>query len=105
MNIFVGNMAREMKKDELHKIFSDFGEVDSVTVLIDRIQGEWKAFGFVDMPNVEQAKEAISNLNGREYLGKKLQVHEARYRTRDRRTNGRKGGRRYTDQPEYQPVK
>lgn len=100
MNIFVGNMLRDTKKDDLQNIFLAFGAVESVTILIDRIKGEWKAFGFVDMPNLEEAQKAMSELDGREYQGNKLIVHEARYRTNDRRNNGRKGGRRYTDEIE-----
>lgn len=100
MNIFVGNMLRDMTKEELQQLFSQFGEVDSVTILIDRIRGEWKAFGFVDMPNLDDAKKAMEALDGKDIQGKNLIVHEARYRTKDRRNNGRAGGRRFTDPDE-----
>ncbi len=97
MNIFIGNMDREVKKEELHKLFKEYGKVDSVTILIDRIKGEWKAFAFVDMPNVEEGLKAIKELDGHEFQRKKLIVHEARRSTRDRRNNGRGGGRRIID--------
>ena len=100
MNIFVGNMTREVKKENLQELFKDFGQIDSVTVLIDRIDGEWKAFGFVEMPNEDEALSAIETLDGKEYLGKLLRVHQARFRTEDRRKPRRQGGRRHTDLPE-----
>ena len=100
MNIFVGNMTREVKKENLENIFKEFGIVESVTVLIDRINGEWKAFGFVEMPDEKEACKAIENLNGQEYYGQPLIVHQARFHNDDRRSTGRSGGRRHTDLPE-----
>ncbi len=97
MNIFVGNMSREVKKENLQDLFKDFGQIDSVTVLIDRIDGEWKAFSFVEMPNENEALDAIEALDGNDYLGQLLIVHQARFRTEDRREKGRYGGRRHTD--------
>ena len=100
MNIFVGNMTREVKKENLENIFKEYGLVESVTILIDRIDGEWKAFGFVEMPDEKEAENAVENLNGKEYFGHPLTVHQARFRTEDRRIPGRFGGRRHTDLPE-----
>ncbi len=100
MNIFVGNMTREVKKENLENIFKEYGLVESITILIDRINGEWKAFGFVEMPDEKEAEKAIEGLNGKEYFGHPLTVHQARFRTEDRRIAGRFGGRRHTDLPE-----
>ena len=97
MNIFVGNMNRDVTKDILEKEFLDYGEVETVTILIDRINGEWKAFGFVEMPNREEAFNAICALDEKVFFGKNLVVHEARYRSDDRRTASRVGGRRHSD--------
>jgi len=97
MNIFVGNMNRDITKDNLENEFRKFGNVETVTILIDRINGEWKAFGFVEMPVREEAFKAISAMDGKEFLGKDLVVHEARYRSDDRRNTTRFGGRRHTD--------
>ncbi len=100
MNIFVGNMTREVTKEGLYEVFQEFGTVESVTILIDRINGMWKAFGFVEMPNENEAKKAIKNIDGREFLGQYLSVHEARFHSIDRRLAYRQGGRRHTDLPE-----
>lgn len=100
MNLFVGNLIRDIRKEELHELFKQYGRLDSITILIDRIQGEWQAFGFVDMPNPEEAKKAIQNLNKYNFHDKNLIVHEARIRTIDRRSNGRGGGRRFSDSSE-----
>ena len=94
MNIFVGNMMRDVTKDGLQAVFEEFGSVETVTILIDRINGEWKAFGFVEMPNQSEAIKAIQSMDGKDLLGKNLVVHEARYRAEDRRVITRKGGRR-----------
>lgn len=105
MNIFVGNMTREVTKEGLQDVFQEFGNVESVTILIDRINGVWKAFGFIDMPNENEAKQAVKNINGREFLGQYLSVHEARFRPIDRRLAYRQGGRRHTDLPELNKEK
>ena len=100
MKIFVGNMTRDVGKETLKTLFSDYGEVIEVTVLIDKINGEWKAFAFVDMPNEDEAWEAISTLDNKEHFGLVLNVHQARFRNKDRRGSHRQGGRRQSDLPE-----
>ncbi|MDP8267624.1 MAG: hypothetical protein P9L97_02735 [Candidatus Tenebribacter davisii] len=100
MKIFVGNMTRDIGKDTLLTLFSDYGTVEDVTVLIDRINGEWKAFAFVEMPNENEAWEAISALDSKEHFGHVLCVHQARFQNNDRRDNRRFGGRRHSDLPE-----
>jgi len=100
MKIFVGNMTRDVGKETLRSLFSDYGLVKAVNVLIDRINGEWKAFAFVDMPNESEAWDAITALDNKEHFGNVLSVHQARYRNSDRRGISRRGGRRYNDLPE-----
>lgn len=100
MKIFVGNMTRDVGKETLKALFSDYGEVTSINVLIDRIDGEWKAFAFIDMPNENEAWDAISALDNKEHFGHVLTVHQARFRYDDRRDTIRQGGRRQTDLPE-----
>jgi cold-inducible RNA-binding protein len=100
MNIFVGNMIRDITKENLKLVFEEYGKVENVTILIDRINGEWKAFGFVEMPNQKEAYKAIQLMDGKELLGRNLVVHEARYRTEDRRNIIRKGGRRHLEEGE-----
>ncbi len=81
MNIYAGNLAREVTEDELKKAFEEFGEVESVNIIKDKYSGDPKGFGFVQMPSKEEGQSAIDNLNGKELQGKPLNVNEARPRT------------------------
>ena len=78
MNIYVGNMSYDILENELRDIFTPFGEVSSVKIISDRDTGRPKGFGFVEMPNQEEAQNAISNLNDKEVKGRSLKVNEAR---------------------------
>jgi RNA recognition motif-containing protein len=81
MNLFVGNINKTVKDDALRALFSEFGEVTSVKILIDKSTGESKGFGFVEMPNEHQAHEAIGKLTNAEFFGRKLSVSKARPKT------------------------
>lgn len=97
MNIYVGNLAYAMSEDDLRQAFEAFGKVDSAVIIKDKFSGQSKGFGFVEMPAAEEARSAISGLNGKELKGRTLNVNEARPRA-DRRPGGgggRGGGRRY----------
>jgi RNA recognition motif-containing protein len=80
MNIYVGNLAREASEDDLRAIFAEFGQVNRVTILKDRLSGEPRGFGFVEMSSPEEAKAAIEGANGRQLKGQSLRVNEARPR-------------------------
>lgn len=80
MNIYIGNISYSVDEQELEQIFSEFGEVSSAKIIIDRVTGRSKGFGFVEMPNNEEGQQAIDNLEGREVNGRKLRVNEARPR-------------------------
>ena len=80
MRIYVGNLAREANDDDLMQAFTPFGEVASVTVIKDRMSGESKGFGFVEMPTKAEADSAISGLNGKEMKGRSIKVNEAQPR-------------------------
>ena len=80
MNIYVGNLAREVTEDELREAFEAFGEVASAKIITDRISGESRGFGFVEMPVDDKAKEAMSGLNGTDLKGREIKVNEARPR-------------------------
>lgn len=70
MNIFVAGLPYDLDDDELMEIFEKFGTVNSAKVAMDRETGKSRGFGFVDMPNEAEAKDAIENLNDIS-LGKK----------------------------------
>ncbi|MGE5399152.1 MAG: RNA recognition motif domain-containing protein [Ignavibacteriales bacterium] len=88
MNIFVGNLAKDVTDQELEKVFSEYGQVRSVKIIRDLFSGESKGFGFVEMPGNTEAQKAINELNTRDLKGKKINVNEARPKTNDRRSSG-----------------
>jgi len=83
MNIYVGNISYNLTEDDMRTAFSAFGEVKSASIIRDKMTGTSKGFGFVEMPNDEQAKAAISGLNGKELKGRALNVNEAKPRERN----------------------
>jgi len=96
MNIYVGNLAREVSEEDLRQAFAAFGQVASVTILKDRFSGESRGFGFVEMPAKAEAEAAITGLKGKELKGRTLNVNEARPRSEGPGGGGRRGGgRRY----------
>jgi len=91
MNIFVGNLSRDVTDDDLRTAFGAFGRVTNVTVLRDKFSGEPRGFGFVEMEAKAEAQAAISGLNGTDLKGRRLNVNEARPKT-DRGGGGGGGG-------------
>jgi RNA recognition motif-containing protein len=80
INIFVGNLSYQATEDDLQQAFSQFGAVDRVAIVRDRESGQSRGFGFVEMPNDEEASTAILALNGRDMRGRSIKVNEARPR-------------------------
>ena len=93
MNIYVGNISRTAVEQDLKEAFEAFGAVQSVAIIKDKFSGESRGFGFVEMPNKEEAEKAIASLNGKDLKGQTLTVNEARPRTDRPRTGGGGGGR------------
>ncbi|MCL2065184.1 MAG: RNA-binding protein [Candidatus Cloacimonetes bacterium] len=88
MNIFVGNVSRNVSDTDLRSAFEQYGTVQSAVILLDRDTGESRGFGFVEMADDEEAKNAIQNLDGFEMNGRKLNVNEARPREERPRQGG-----------------
>lgn len=80
MNIYVGNLPYSTTESDLNSAFSEFGEVSNVTIITDKFSGKSKGFGFVEMPNNEEADAAIEALNETELKGRNLKVNQARPR-------------------------
>ena len=80
MNIYVGNLSYDLTTDELREAFEKYGEVSSVNIITDRDSGRSKGFGFVEMPNSNEAEDAIQDLNGSILKGRSARVNEARPR-------------------------
>jgi len=95
MNIYVGNLAREVTEDDLKTAFGAFGQVASAAVIKDKFSGESRGFGFVEMPDKAQADAAIAGLNGKDLKGSALKASEARPRTEGGRPGGGGGGGRF----------
>ena len=92
MNIYVGNLSRDLSETELKEAFAAFGEVSTCNIIKDKFTGESRGFGFVEMPNKDEGEKAIAALNGKDMKGRNLTVNEARPRT-DRPRTGGGGGR------------
>ncbi len=80
MQIYVGNMSYGTTQEALKSLFAQYGLVDSVKIIIDRETGRPKGFGFITMSDTVAAKNAIEELNGKEFDGRVLRVNEARPR-------------------------
>jgi RNA recognition motif-containing protein len=80
MNIYVGNLSYNMSEGELRDAFGAYGDVSSVKILMDRETGRSRGFGFVEMPNQNEAEAAIAQLNGKDLGGRPLRINEARPR-------------------------
>ncbi len=80
MKLYVGNLSFKTSEDQLREIFSQFGDVASASLVMDRETGRPRGFGFVEFANDEHAKAAIEGLNGKNVDGRDLTVNEARPR-------------------------
>ncbi len=79
--IYVGNLSYDVSDDELHQLFSQCGQVSEAKIIKDRDTGRSKGFGFVEMPNDEEATHAIDRMQGHDFKGRPLQVDEAKENT------------------------
>ncbi len=84
--IYVGNLSFNVIEDSLSSLFKTFGTVSSCKIITDRDSGRSKGFGFVEMSSSDEAREAISNLDGNEMDGRNLKVNEAKPQERRERS-------------------
>lgn len=80
MNIYVGNLSFKATDADLRAAFEPHGQVQSAKVVEDRETGRSRGFGFVEMPNDEEARKAIEAVNNKEVAGRAVRVNEARPR-------------------------
>ncbi len=80
MNIYVGNLPYSLTEDDLKAAFSEFGEVSSANIIMDKMSGQSKGFGFVEMPDNSEADQAIKALNESALNGRNIKVNQARPR-------------------------
>jgi RNA recognition motif-containing protein len=72
MNIYIGNLSYRLKENDLSRVLSEYGTVNSVKIITDRETGRSKGFGFAEMENDEDAEKAIKELNGAELEGRAM---------------------------------
>lgn len=77
MNIFVAKLSFRIKEEQLKELFEEFGNVESAKIIIDKVTGRSKGFGFVEMPDETEALKAIENLNEREVEERNIVVKQA----------------------------
>ena len=91
--LYVGGLPYSTTNDELKDHFSAAGSVESATIIMDKMSGRSKGFGFVEMSSDEEAQNAISMFNGKDFGGRNLTVNEARpMEERPQRSGGGGGG-------------
>lgn len=91
MNIYVANIPWKTTEEQLKQLFSEYGDVSSAKIIMDKVTQRSRGFGFVEMPDDDAARQAINSLNGFSFQGKSLVVNEARPRE-DRPAGGGGGG-------------
>jgi len=78
MTLYVGNIPFNLREEELHGVFAQYGEVSSVKIIKDKFTGKSKGFAFVEMSSSEAGNNAVSQVNGMEVKGRQLKVNEAK---------------------------
>lgn len=80
MSIYVGNLAYEINKQDLHEVFNDYGNVQRVHIPTDRETGRVRGFAFVELESEANEDKAIQTLDGAEWMGRDIKVDKARPR-------------------------
>jgi RNA recognition motif-containing protein len=80
MNIYVGNLPFDATEDEVRELFATYGQIASVSLIKDKFSGQSRGFGFVEMPNVNEAQQAVRELNGKTLHNRNIVVNPARPR-------------------------
>ncbi len=89
MNIYVGQLPYDVNESELKELFSEFGEIASVNLVMDRYSGRPRGFCFIDMPNNSEADTAIKALNKSMLKGKEIKVNQVQQQKRNKRSKRR----------------
>ena len=89
MDIYVGQLPYNVNEVELKDLFSEFGEIASVNLIMDRFSGRSKGFGFIEMPNNSEADKAIKALNKTILKGREIKVNQVQQQKKNKRTKRR----------------
>ena len=90
MNIYVGNLSENVNENDLRNAFENFGTVREVRLIVARATGQSRGYGFVQMPQKNEAEQAINEMNGEDFMGSTLNIDEAKVKAR--RTSQGRGG-------------
>ena len=101
MNIFVGSLPFSIEEADLRESFEAYGAVDSVKIITDKFTGRSKGFGFVEMPNDDDAQKAIDELNGATVQGRAIVVNKSEPKPEGERRSFNGGGNRGGGQGGY----
>jgi len=93
-NIYVGNLSYEANEEDIRQAFEAYGEVSSVQIIMDKMTGRSRGFGFVEMPDQAKGTAAISALNLQEIKGRAITVNEAKPKGEGGSRGGGGGGGR-----------
>jgi RNA recognition motif-containing protein len=88
--LYVGNLSFQATENDIQDLFSTHGPVNEVNLIMDKMTGRARGFGFVTMATAEGAQAAIAELNGKQWEGRPLTVNEAR--PQEQRSGGRSSG-------------
>ena len=91
--LYVGGLSYDTTEETLRQKFSEAGTVESAAIIMDRMSGRSKGFGFVEMSSDQEAQKAIEMFNGKELDGRNIIVNEARPQEERPRRGGFGGGR------------
>ena len=95
MDIYVGNLPYSADDQQLEELFTPHGTVSSARVIMDKSSGQSKGFGFVEMPDQDEAEAAIAANNEQDFGGRNLRVNESRPKPRGGNRGGGGGGKRW----------
>ena len=103
MNIYVGNLPYDYTEEELKDMFNQFGDVTNVKIILDKVSGRSKGFGFVEMAEKSEGQDAIQVLDQSPVRGRNVRVHVARPKNgRPQRNKSKRSKDNQTEQIEIQ---
>lgn len=103
MNIFVGNLSFDAKEEDVQRAFRAFGVVTSVAIVMEKKGKKSRGFGFVEMPDEQEAQAAIDQLHGKEILGRPINVMPALSKEPKSKPIGKRNKYLASTTPGYEP--
>lgn len=92
MSLYVGNLSYDVTREDLERVFAEYGDVKRVSLPTDRETGRPRGFAFIDMAAETQEESIIESLDGAEWMGREMRVNKARPRDDSRSSAGASAG-------------